>query len=148
KCGPTKQWLRVAINGTPIISFKIHLASWLCISLYLSAPAACLAQAYKDYDGTIGKQPVRITLGRIQNQSGNKVFDVKGEYFTADSVRSIPVSGEFDKDQRLTFYAVDSAGKKLGEFRAKYADKDPHYTGKLDDEVIVGTYKSTGSKLA
>ena len=127
---------------------KIRLLESLTISISV---ALCLAGAASamtdDWVGDIGKRGIGLTLSVSTGKTAASGNDFEGYYFYNDVMKNLPIERE-RQDGKSYMYEVNAAGQRVSKFVCSYPAKDPrgHFKGKIDGEVMVGTWsKMDGS---
>jgi hypothetical protein len=85
----------------------------------------------RDYEGTLGNKSIGMTL------------DVeKPYYFYNDFLKNIALQESKDEKGNMVLFELDSKGAKVAVFKCQFPVKDPdgRLKGKLDKEVIIGTW--------
>jgi len=111
-----------------MIELKLTLALAFISILQFSQAALALT---RDYEGTLGKKGIGMTLN-VE----------KPYYFYNDFLKNIPLQESQDEKGNTVIYELDSKGAKVAVFKCQFPDKDPDgkFSGKINQEVILGTW--------
>jgi hypothetical protein len=134
---------------------KAHLKA-ICAALVLLSTGQAWAGTLSDYRGTLGSQPIGLTISHpISSWWGDQVPKF-GEihYFYVRHLKNIPLKEVARDGRRLVLEEADASGKPIARLNLEFPDHE-HFnryqsTGpgpvKLDEEEILGSWDSLDGK--